>query len=114
MGVSAETVTTMCWVIAKRETSSSPADWPFVAKQNHPHSIVLPYAMRAIECVANRRFPDVQLELGRLVGPRFLDGFSNWLKNMVGTRRLELLTSTVSKRRFAVTHYTLTALTASL
>jgi uncharacterized protein (DUF1810 family) len=37
-----------------------------------------------------------------------------YMKNMVGTRRLELLTSTVSKRLSAVTHYTLTALTASL
>jgi hypothetical protein len=39
---------------------------------------------------------------------------ANPLKEMVGTRRLELLTSTVSKRLSAVTHYTLTALTASL
>jgi hypothetical protein len=36
------------------------------------------------------------------------------MKEMVGTRRLELLTSTVSKRLSAGTHYTLTALTASL
>ena len=36
------------------------------------------------------------------------------MKEMVGTRRLELLTSTVSKRLSAVTYYTLTALTASL
>jgi hypothetical protein len=32
-------------------------------------------------------------------------------KDMVGTRRLELLISTVSTRLSAVTHYTLTALT---
>ena len=35
-------------------------------------------------------------------------------EEMVGTRRLELLTSTVSKRLSAVTYYTLTALTAIL
>jgi hypothetical protein len=36
------------------------------------------------------------------------------IENMVGTRRLELLTSTVSKRRFEVTNWSLTALTARL
>jgi hypothetical protein len=31
------------------------------------------------------------------LGLRFLDGFSNWLKDTVGTRRIELLTSTVNR-----------------
>ena len=72
-----------------------------VAEQNHTHSIILPRATRAIESVAVQAFPDVNLELGRSVGPRlgprFLDGFSIWLKNMVGTTGLEPATSTVSR-----------------
>jgi hypothetical protein len=72
-----------------------------VADQNHTHSIILPRATRTIESVAIQTFPNVNLQLGHSVGPRsglrFLNGFSNWLRNMVGTRRLELLTSTVSR-----------------
>jgi hypothetical protein len=39
---------------------------------------------------------------------------ANPQKRMVGTRRLELLTSTVSKHPSTVSYYSLTALTASL
>jgi hypothetical protein len=56
--------------------------------------------MRVIESVALQAFPDVNFELGRSVGPRlgprFFEGFSNWLKDMVGTWGLEPQTSTVS------------------
>ena len=69
--------------------------------------------------VRNREGIDLKKQQLRLAVERFgatkkVPSVAKQLKEMVGTRRLELLTSTVSKRLSAVTYYTLTALTASL
>jgi len=69
--------------------------------------------------VRSREGIDLKKQQLRLAVERFgatkkVPSVAKQLKEMVGTRRLELLTSTVSKRLSAVTYYTLTALTASL